>query len=141
MRRALLARDRGCRFPGCTNKRFLHAHHVVFVSNGGPTALSNLAALCSRHHHLIHEGGFRLEMDRSGAVRVFSPEGNPVPTVPKCQPAPSSWREVRLDRTDSVIDAETLAYGGESFDLGLTIDSLLCAAGKMNSASGFSLRT
>lgn len=31
-----------CRFPGCTRYTRLHAHHVVFWSNGGPTDLDNL---------------------------------------------------------------------------------------------------
>jgi hypothetical protein len=133
MRRALITRDRGCRFPGCTSRRFIHAHHVVFASRGGVTALSNLVALCSHHHHLIHEGGFRLEMERSGTVRVFSPDGVPVPAVPRCRQVTPKWRDDRADRTSCEIDAETLAYGGgQPYDASLTIDGLLCAAGKMD---------
>ncbi len=49
MRRALNARDGGCRWPGCTAQRFLHAHHVVFWSRGGPTTLSNLVSLRVSH--------------------------------------------------------------------------------------------
>lgn len=133
MRRALLARDRGCRFPGCTSRRFIHAHHVIFASRGGPTALSNLVALCSHHHHLIHEGGFRLEMEASGTVRIFSPDGDPVPAVPRCRQVPPKWRDDRADRTSYEIDVETLSYGaGQPYDASLTIDGLLCAAGKMD---------
>jgi hypothetical protein len=39
---ALMARDCGCRFPGCTRPAAqTDAHHVVFWRNGGPTAILN----------------------------------------------------------------------------------------------------
>jgi hypothetical protein len=37
LRRALRARDQGCRFPGCTHERFLHAHHIHHWARGGET--------------------------------------------------------------------------------------------------------
>jgi Domain of unknown function (DUF222) len=43
LRRALYLRDRGCRFPGCTN-RLVDGHHVVPWAHGGTTALGNLFA-------------------------------------------------------------------------------------------------
>ncbi|MBC7375486.1 MAG: DUF222 domain-containing protein, partial [Frankiales bacterium] len=49
-----------CRFPGCTRHRKLHAHHVVYWSDGGRTDLSNLVLVCSRHHTLVHQLGFQL---------------------------------------------------------------------------------
>ena len=39
IRRALTARDRGCRFPGCGARRFLHAHHIEHWADGGPNNL------------------------------------------------------------------------------------------------------
>ena len=45
----------GCEFPGCTQTRFVDAHHVRWHSRGGPTDLDNLLLLCSHHHTLIHE--------------------------------------------------------------------------------------
>ena len=130
MRRALLARDRGCRFPGCTARRFLHAHHVVFASRGGRTALSNLLVLCGAHHRLVHEGGWRLVLERSGALRVFTPAGAELPAVPRCAPADGEDLAARHDRLGLDIDADTAGYGGERFDLGLTVDALLCASGR-----------
>ncbi|HXY43589.1 MAG TPA: DUF222 domain-containing protein [Acidimicrobiales bacterium] len=131
MRRALLARDRGCRWPGCTTRRFLHAHHVVFWSRGGPTALSNLVALCGAHHRLVHEGGWNLRLERSGALQVRSPAGVELPAVPACRAAGDGLVEAHSKR-GLHIGPDTLAYGGERFDLGLTIDALLCVAGKID---------
>ena len=37
LRRALASRDRGCRFPGCTNRRTVDAHHIEHWANGGAT--------------------------------------------------------------------------------------------------------
>jgi Domain of unknown function (DUF222)/HNH endonuclease len=47
--RALRFRDRGCRFPGCERKRWLHAHHLHHWARGGPTDLDNLVLLCGFH--------------------------------------------------------------------------------------------
>lgn len=64
MRRAVIVRDRHCRFPGCDRPHtWCDAHHVVHWADGGPTALPNLLLLCRRHHRLVHQpGGFRLEL-------------------------------------------------------------------------------
>jgi Domain of unknown function (DUF222)/HNH endonuclease len=60
-RRALRARDRGCRWPGCDRKvDWSTPHHIVAWSRGGPTHLSNLVLLCYFHHRLVHEGGWQV---------------------------------------------------------------------------------
>ena len=64
LRRALLARDRQCRFPGC-NARRCDAHHVRHWADGGPTRLDNLVLLCRRHHRAVHEEGFLVRMGPS----------------------------------------------------------------------------
>ncbi len=70
MRRAVVARDRHCRFPGCDRPhRWCDAHHVVHWADGGRTAASNLLLLCRRHHRAVHErGGFRLEQVDGGPI-------------------------------------------------------------------------
>ncbi len=45
--RRLRWRDRGCTFPGCELRRFLHAHHIRHWIEGGPTDLDNLVLVCS----------------------------------------------------------------------------------------------
>src|SRR6185369_13043032 len=39
-----------CRVPGCTSRRNLQVHHVVFRSQGGGDEDDNLAVLCAAHH-------------------------------------------------------------------------------------------
>jgi hypothetical protein len=78
--RALYARDRGCcRFPGCGKQRYLHSHHVEHWSNGGETSLDNLMLLCTKHHTLVHEGGYRIERDFQHRWYFIRPNGIAVP--------------------------------------------------------------
>jgi hypothetical protein len=79
IKRALWARDRGCRFPGCGKRRFVDAHHIRHWSAGGETGLGNLLLLCTRHHRLVHEGGFRLEKDYRDRWFFKRPDGRAVP--------------------------------------------------------------
>jgi len=69
MRRAVIVRDRGCRFPGCDRPHaWCDAHHVMHWADGGPTAVANLTLLCRRHHRMIHRGRFCLELSDGRAV-------------------------------------------------------------------------
>ncbi|MEI2775257.1 MAG: DUF222 domain-containing protein [Tetrasphaera sp.] len=52
---ALMVRDRGCTFPGCTRPAgWTDAHHLIHWIDGGATDLDNAALLCSYHHHIVH---------------------------------------------------------------------------------------
>ena len=77
LRRALEARDRGCRFPGC-GLRFTDAHHIEHWADGGETSLKNTLLLCRRHHRLVHEEGHRVCSDSLGQVVFFDPRGRPI---------------------------------------------------------------
>jgi len=78
--RAVRARDNNtCRFPGCCNQRFVAIHHIEHWANGGETAVNQLMLLCSKHHTLIHEGGFRIEKDFQDHWTFFRPDGIAVP--------------------------------------------------------------
>ena len=75
MLRQLKHRDRECQYPRCGSGRFLHAHHIVWVEHGGKTELENLVLLCSFHHKLVHEHGWRLTRRADGSVQWFWPSG------------------------------------------------------------------
>lgn len=61
-RRALVARDQRCVFPGCDRPPpWCQSHHVKFWAEGGPTKLDNLALLCGSHHRKVHEERWQLE--------------------------------------------------------------------------------
>jgi hypothetical protein len=75
LNRLLDRRDGGCRFPGCTHRRYMHTHHIVHWAHGGATEASNLVRLCSHHHRLVHEGGYTITGDPSGDLTFRRPDG------------------------------------------------------------------
>jgi hypothetical protein len=56
-------RDGGCRVPGCSQRRWLHVHHLQHHAHGGPTAVGNLVCLCPAHHRLLHAGHLHVTGD------------------------------------------------------------------------------
>lgn len=79
IRRAVWARDRGCTFPGCSNRRYVESHHLRHWVAGGKTSVENLILLCSHHHRLVHEGGFTIRRADDGAIRFARPDGRLIP--------------------------------------------------------------
>ncbi|MBP0109074.1 HNH endonuclease signature motif containing protein [Prescottella equi] len=62
-RRALIARDHGCAFPGCgTPPAHCEGHHVKHWADGGPTDLDNLVLLCRYHHTLLHHSHWEVHI-------------------------------------------------------------------------------
>jgi hypothetical protein len=60
---ALVVRDRGCTFPGCTRPaEWCIAHHIVHWADGGRTDLDNLVLLCGYHHRVVHHSGWQVAM-------------------------------------------------------------------------------
>ena len=100
--RALLARDRTCRFPGCGRSFYLKANHIVHHEHGGPTQLDNLVLLCQRHHTLIHKPGWSLRRDAAGTSLVhrtrWSTAASPRRPTPQRPPPPRSWPYAHHDR-------------------------------------------
>jgi hypothetical protein len=83
LRRRVLRRDGGCRWPGCGRTALLHAHHIKWwTRDRGPTEEQNLVALCWVHHHLVHEGGWEIEGDPTGTLRFTGPGGRVLTTGP-----------------------------------------------------------
>ena len=82
-RRALRALYRGCGMPGCdvTFDRCT-IHHVVWWRHGGPTDLGNLLPVCNRHHHLVHDRGWLLQLGPNRQLTVTTPSGRVMTTGP-----------------------------------------------------------
>jgi Domain of unknown function (DUF222)/HNH endonuclease len=128
LRRALHARDRGCRFPGCGVSHG-QGHHLRHWAHGGPTTLSNLALLCRRHHRAVHEEGFQVARGPDGTLQFRCPNGRPLPEVPAPAAVPADPVEaLRVDH-----DAQGLRIGartacaewlGERLNVGWAIDVL-----------------
>jgi len=80
-RAALVERDGGCRFPGCTQRHRLIPHHSVFWSRGGATDLDLLVLLCPTHHRAVHELGYGATALGGGRFRFTTPTGQEIPPV------------------------------------------------------------
>ena len=81
IRAVLLARDRGCIFPGCDRPPGdCEAHHVQPWWSGGPTSLDNLALLCPHHHRMVEPGrGAPWDHDNPYRWAICMREG--IPTI------------------------------------------------------------
>ncbi len=75
LRRALVIRDGGCRFPGCDRPPgWCDAHHTTHWMHGGRTERDGLILFCDRHHHVVHQPGWTVEFDGRD-LRVIRPDG------------------------------------------------------------------
>ena len=75
-RRALRAMYRTCAFDSC-DVVFdrCEIHHLIEWELGGLTDLANLLPLCSRHHHVVHEGSWRLTLAADRTLTIMGPDG------------------------------------------------------------------
>ena len=125
IRRALSARDSGCRFPGCTHQRYVDAHHIEHWADGGDTKLSNLVTLCRLHHRLVHEGEITVETLPGGGWRFLHPDGRHFEVI-RCSP-PAAYNGEDLEQTHAElgihIDSKTAAtrWLGERMDYDLGV--------------------
>jgi hypothetical protein len=132
LRRALEHRDEGrCRFPGCENRRWVDAHHIVHWARGGETKLDNLVLLCGRHHRLVHEGGFGVARRADGSLVFRRPDGKIVPPVPS--PTRGSCAALRARSREAgvqIVPGALHSLGrGEPFDEELAVAGLLARDG------------
>ena len=90
-RLALLVRDGPtCVFPGCDRPiSWTNVHHFVPWEHGGPTNLDHLGHLCDPHHHLAHEGGWKLSRHEDGRITAISPGGTVLTAPPRSRGRPS----------------------------------------------------
>jgi hypothetical protein len=76
LRDFIIARDRICRFPGCSiAAERCDIDHCCPYDKGGHTASCNCHALCRRHHIAKTTGGWLLKCDGKGGVTWISPSG------------------------------------------------------------------
>ncbi|HEX5462583.1 MAG TPA: DUF222 domain-containing protein [Steroidobacteraceae bacterium] len=130
LRRVLNARDRGCRFPGCPNTRYVDAHHIRHWAHGGETKPSNLISLCRFHHRQVHEGRVVIDILDDGALSFRKPTGESFESVALEHSLPlASWQGLIADnrRRGLAIEPNTAAtrWMGEAMDFQIAIDSLL----------------
>jgi hypothetical protein len=131
LRKVLIARDRHCRFPGCNRKRFADMHHIRHWADGGPTTKDNLVMLCRFHHKLVHDKRFQVIADPKEGFRFVSEAGIEIKATPASTASGHDLTACLLEdhaRRPIAIDSGTAQprFGGERYDLGLTIDGLMC---------------
>jgi hypothetical protein len=147
IRRALAARDRQCRFPGCSashrSGKHLDAHHIHHWADGGVTRLDNLVLLCRRHHRAVHEEGFAVARHADGDLTFLRPDGVPIPMAPALpewaqghDDTPLSPTARRLAEAGLTPDVRTTTprSDGERLDLGWALDVLYVPAGTSSSS-------
>jgi hypothetical protein len=98
IRRALDARDKGCRFPGCERRRWVDAHHIHHWAMGGQTSLDNLVLLCRHHHRLVHEGGYSVRRASAKELEFRRPDGCVIPSSPSLPALASRPTQPARDR-------------------------------------------
>lgn len=75
-RRALETIHPTCAIPDCESPyHHCQIHHIEYWESGGRTDLDNMVPLCNRHHHAVHEGGYRLTLDPVTRKVGFEPPG------------------------------------------------------------------
>jgi uncharacterized protein DUF222 len=76
LRRALQARDRGCRWPGCDAPAlWCTAHHIAGWVHGADTSLTGLVLLCHLHHaYFVHMLGWTIAGDPNATLSFTHPD-------------------------------------------------------------------
>ena len=128
--RALISRDRTCRFPGCDRTRHLQAHHIEHWAKGGETNPDNLALLCRAHHWAVHEGGVQVEGRAPQGLTFHRPDGRVLPFCPVPVPIKGKAGEAlkeanrrhRLEITANTVDC---FWDGERMDLHMAVDGVI----------------
>ena len=87
-RRYLARRDQGCTHPLCTQRLWLHAHHIVHWEHGGPTLPANLVLAVPEAPPGPAPGRLLIEGDpEAGTLRFLDPFGHPI-APPRLDPPP-----------------------------------------------------
>lgn len=71
---ALVARDGGCSFPGCSHPpEWSERHHMVAWIDGGATSVDNLTLLCGYHHANFVSHGWSCRLNPAGVPEWIPP--------------------------------------------------------------------
>jgi hypothetical protein len=144
LRRALVRRDGGCRFPGC-GLLLCDAHHVKHWADGGETSLDNTLLLCRFHHRLVHEEAFQLKRLPDGELEFRRPDGRLLPDSWLPPPSPVDPFEALVQRLEDggiEVDPHTSTpyWDGGPWELNEAVSWLLetaaAAEGKRDAAGG-----
>ena len=97
IRRAVIARDRHCRYPECDRPvSWSDVHHVVPLADGGPHSAWSSCLFCKGHHHdRIHRLGETVTLSADGTVTVTGADG----VARMSHPPPDAARLFRADGT------------------------------------------
>jgi hypothetical protein len=134
IRRALSIRDKTCCVPGCSQSRYIDAHHLVHWADGGETSLDNLVSLCRACHRKLHQGVFSIRMEPA-----VSPHGQPqlvfetasgerlAACFPQFPPEAVAGAALALQQIAPEVGAGTCVpeWRGDHCDYGMAVDGLL----------------
>jgi hypothetical protein len=126
-RRHLRARDQHCRFPGCRQAAIrCELDHTHDHALGGPTALTNLAHLCQRHHSMKQFTRWKVVQHPGGKLEWTSPTGrtyrenapaSPIAFTPyAAPPRPPEWMRDPHDRDDPPDPADPFSHIPRALD-------------------------
>ncbi len=92
-RKAVIARDQHCRYPGCGRpNRWTEIHHITYREHGGCHSIDNLVTLCRYHHRLTHKHRLALtwDGDQPTTLNITWPNGTTIhsPPTPSAKPPP-----------------------------------------------------
>ena len=86
-RKAVVVRDRCCRYGNCTRQaRWCEIHHIQERAHGGTHKLNNLVLLCTYHHREIHRRGIKLTW-HGPTLTATHPNGSTIHGPPH----PNTW--------------------------------------------------
>jgi hypothetical protein len=135
VRRAVRARDGGCVFPTGTGgtcgrpAAWSHVHHVEHRAHGGRHSTANCFTLCPFHHHLVHEGRFRMTIGPDGQPDFARPDGTAIanqrPNLFDDCPPPRTARNLEPD-------ISWARSGGAPLDLPAAVDAVLNITGQQS---------
>ena len=107
IRKAVIARDKGCAWPGGCHRRPAHCdvHHVKHKKHGGKTSVTDCVLLCQYHHDIcIHRLGWEFELLPDGSTRATSPDRKPSSAATHHHRQPNPAARSRARRQHAQVD-------------------------------------